>query len=134
MAFLRFLFSTKGLAPATLSSYRSALAKPLLLVFGIDVSRHPFVDLIRAYFNIKPSVPSRKFSWSLDKVLGFILSKSLFNSSLVADSLMCSAFLLALASGRRISELNSFLRGENFFFFFLLFWKTDLFYIPIQTL
>ena len=117
LSFLRYLFFDRKLAPSTVSSYRSALAKPLLLLFHIDVSANPFVDCIRALFNLRPSSPSRKFSWSLDRVLDFILSNSLFNSLVVESSLMCSLFLLSLASGKRVSELSACLRLDEFLTF-----------------
>ena len=111
LSYIGFLFSAKNLAPATLSSYRSALAKPLLLAFNVNVTSQPFIDMIRACFNLRPSLPARRFSWSLDRVLDFILTYSYHNSSVVEYSLMCSSFLLVLASGRLVSELNSFLRS-----------------------
>ena len=114
LAYLRFLFNQKKLAPATLSAYRSALAKPLLFIFDIDVSKQPFVDAIRAFFNIRPNRPVSRIAWSLDNVLNYILSNSLPRSSVLRESLMSTAFLLALATGRRVSELNALLRTDKF--------------------
>ena len=111
LSYIRFLFSAKNLAPATLSSYSLALAKPLLLAFNVNVASQPFIDMIRACFNFRPSLSARRFSWSLDRVLYFIITHSYHNLSVVEYSLMCSSFLLVLASGRLVSELASFLRS-----------------------
>ena len=47
--YFKFLFEGKSLTPATVSSYRSALARPFKLIFNIDVSSSPFVEFIKLY-------------------------------------------------------------------------------------
>ena len=113
LKFFRFLFFDKNLAPATVSAYKSALVRPLRLAFGVDVTQAPFPDFLRALYNIRPSKPLKRFSWSLDKVLDLALSARFQSSPSVEDSLMLTVFLLALATGGRISEIHSLLRSED---------------------
>ena len=114
LSFFRFLFFTKKLAPATLSAYKSALVRPLRLAFNIDVTLPPFPEFLRAFYNIRPSKPSAKLSWSLDKALDFALSPRFQSNPSLEDALMVSAFLLSLATGGRVSELHSLLRAPDF--------------------
>ena len=81
------LSSRRKLAPATVSMYRSALAKPLRLIFNIDVSVEPFNDFIKALFNLKPTVPQVRVTWSLDKVLALALSDRFQNDPAPRDQL-----------------------------------------------
>ena len=114
LAFLRFLFFDKCLAPATIATYKAALGKPLRIAFGIDVSGPPFIDFIRGLHNLKPSSPVKRIRWSLDRVLDLCLSKTFVHNPSILNSLYVSAFLLSLATGTRVSELHSILRGEEF--------------------
>ena len=114
LSFFSFLFEEKKLMSATISAYRSALAKPLRLIFEIDMSQHPFVEYIRALFNIRPSLPSLNISWSLDKVLSLAMSRRFQDSPSMEDLHMRTLFLLALATGNRVSELGAILRSEEY--------------------
>ena len=113
LSYLRFLFDVKKLAPSTISSYKSALSRPLGQAFNIDVSLPPFPDFIKAIFNIRPSKPATPIRWSLDKVLSFALSPRFQQDPSVNDQLAISLFLTALATGGRSSELSALLRLEK---------------------
>ena len=114
LAYLRFMFMEKNLAPTTVATYKEALAKPLRLIFGTDVSINSFHDFIKALHNIRPAAPMTKVSWSLDKVLCFAISEQFSAEKSLLNSLYITAFLLALATGSRVSELHSVLRGEEY--------------------
>ena len=100
-----------------MSAYKSALVRPLRLAFGVDVTKPPFPEFIRALFNIRPSKPTTKLSWSLDKVLDFALSPRFQSNPSLENSLMLTAFLLSLATGGRVSELHALLRAQDFLSF-----------------
>ena len=117
LSFLRFLFYVKKLAPATISAYKSALVRPLRLAFGIDVTLAPFPEFVRALFNIRPNKPVAKLSWSLDRALDLALSPRFQCEPQLEDSLMLSLFLLSLATGGRVSELQALLRAQDFLSF-----------------
>ena len=114
------------MTPATVSAYRSALAKPLKLVFNIDVSQSPFVDFVKALFNIRPSLPCRRISWSLDKVLNLALSSRFQVAPSIEDLFLVTLFLTSLATGNRISEIGALLRDEEF----LQFTDSDVTFFP----
>ena len=113
LSFLRFSFNVKGYAPATVSAYRSALAKPLRVIFDIDVSKEPFNEFVKALFNIRPNVPSKRVLWSLDKVLQLALSSRFQRNPSKEDLFMLTLFLMALATGSRISELHALARSDE---------------------
>ena len=114
---LNHLFYFRNLTPATVSAYKSALVRPLRLIFNIDVTSPPFPEFLRAFYNIRPSKPMGKLSWSLDKVLELALSPRFQVNPSVLDSLMLTAFLISLATGARISELHALLRSSDFISF-----------------
>ena len=66
LSFLSFLFLDRKLSPSTISSYKSALVRPLSLVFGIDLTRSIYVDFTKAIGNLRPVRPSAPIRWSLD--------------------------------------------------------------------
>ena len=117
LSFLNYLFYIRKLTPATVSAYKSALVRPLRLIFNIDVTSSPFCEFLRALYNIRPSKPVGKLSWSLDKVLDLALSPRFQVNPSILDSLMLSAFLISLATGARISELHALLRSSDFITF-----------------
>ena len=71
-AFMRFLFLDKRLAPQTIASYKTALAKPMMFGWGINVLDDFFSGTLRAFHLQRPAVPMRPISWSLDPVLGLL--------------------------------------------------------------
>ena len=113
LTYLRFLFFDKGLAPNTVTSYKSALARPLKLAFDIDVSDPPFPDFIKAIFNLRPNKPASPIKWSLDRVLSFALSPRFQVDVSIKDQLVVCLFLTALATGSRASELSALLRLDK---------------------
>ena len=114
LLFFEGLFSDKGLAPATISTYKSALARPLKLFFDVDVSVSPFQDFMKGLFNLKPSMPYKSPSWSLEKALSLALSARYQINPSLEDLLKITLFLVALATGGRVSELHALLRGPDY--------------------
>ena len=115
-AFLRYLFHDKRLAPQSIASYKTALASPLSLGWGIDVSDDLFKGTLKAFSLRRPAPPARSIDWSLDKVLE-LLEQPEWNVSSIDICLSRCIFLLSLATGSRISELHALQRGREFMFF-----------------
>ena len=100
------------LASSTITSYKSALAQPLWQGFGINLNSELFNRIPKACANLRPRAPPRPISWSLSRVLE--LAASIDNSSAALKPLSRKClFLLAMASGARMSELVALLRGDN---------------------
>ena len=104
----------KKLAPATVTTYKAALARPLKLAFNVDVSDAPFGDFVKGLYNIRPSKPLGNIQWSLDRALSLLLSNRFQQNPSVIDSFYMSVFLLALATGNRVSEIHALLREDQF--------------------
>ena len=121
LSFFRFLFREKGLALRTITSYKSVLARPLRLAFGIDVSIPVYVDFLKAFANNRPAKPFPPIRWSLDRALSLALSSRFQVSPSLKDRTLFTIFLLALATGARVSVLAALLREDEFVFFFSFF-------------
>ena len=109
--FLIFLFEEKKLLPSSIKGYRSAIASTLKHFTSVDFSSHPVLsDVIRSMDLEKPAVSRVVPHWDLALVLNS-LKKSPFEP-LSSCSLKCltqkTVFLIALASGRRHSEIHAF--------------------------
>ena len=113
LSFLRFLFYKKGLAPTTITSYKSALIRPLKYAFGLDLGEPFYIDFLKALANLRPNRPLPPVRWSVDKALSLALSDRFQRNPSLEDRTMCTIFLLALATGARVSEMGAFLRGDD---------------------
>lgn len=108
--FFEFLFLVKNLAARSIRSYRSAIAKIHPGWDGVSVGRNTVLsDMIKAYFIERP--PSRKLvpSWNLQLVLSKLCDlpfEPLCKAELKFLTLK-TVFLLAMASGRRVSCLHA---------------------------
>ena len=110
-SFLSHLFHIKRLKPTTVSHYRSAIAKPLLDHFGIDLNCQKIQSLLKGMRIRRPHEPSPKPQWSLSKVLSLLESAII---STETSSLRKTAFLLLLATGWRISEIHACVREQEY--------------------
>jgi len=114
LAFMKFLFIERKFSPATVITYKTALAKPLLWAFDIDVSTQIFSDFYRALQNLRPATRSISPKWSLDEVLLHLCSEEFNSKPSLVKLTMKLLFLLTLATGGRISEINALRRGSSF--------------------
>ena len=87
------------------------------LVFNIDLSASIYIDFTKAVGNLRPVIPLPPIRWSLDKALSFALSPRFQSSPSLKDRTLVLAFLLALATGARGSELHAVLRGKDYILF-----------------
>ena len=131
--FLTFLFEEKKLLPSSIKGYRSAIASTLKHFTSVDFSSHPVLsDVIRSMDLEKPAVSRVVPHWDLALVLDS-LKKSPFEP-LSSCSLKCltqkTVFLIALASGRRRSEIHAFSAAPGSAKFLADFSAVELHFFP----
>ena len=108
--FLIFLFEEKKLSPTSVKGYRSAISFTLKHFSSVDFSSDPVLaDIIRSMELEKPIVSWVVPYWDFSLVLD-CLKESPFEP-MSSCSFKClsqkAVFLIALASGRRRSEINA---------------------------
>ena len=110
--FLESLFNKNKLKASTVNHYKTALSKPLLEAYNINIKIPEVKDLIKAMQITRPNTPTEEPQWNLNKVLTYIndMPEPLSDR----DLLRKAAFLLLLATGWRISELHACVRSEEY--------------------
>ena len=116
LSFFRKLFE-EGTRPSTIASYKSALRDPIWWAFGVDLNGDLFARMLRGCVRLRPASPPRPISWSLHRVLTHLSSID-SRSTTPRLRLGKTLFLLALASGSRLSELVALSRDEGQVFFY----------------
>ncbi|KAK3893773.1 hypothetical protein Pcinc_002430 [Petrolisthes cinctipes] len=104
LRFLIYLDEVKKLSPHTIMNYRNALALPLQLSFGINMSHRSFSLLARSQFLRRPPPAKKVPTWSIDAAL-VTFSRPEFNPPEAStEKLFLKAlFLTALATANRAS-------------------------------
>ena len=116
--FATFLFhSGAQVSPSTVSTAMAALRDPMHYGFDVVLDRRTW-DLLRASFfrQRPPSAPTQP-SWSLEKVLSLLQSPRFTLDPSPSDCFLKTLFLVALATGHRVSQLAALLRAERFLVF-----------------
>ena len=112
--FFLFLFNTQKFQPSTIDGYRSALNPHLLHRLG-DLGSNPVLSkLLKSFHRDRPRTHPRVQSWDLSIVL-YSLSREPFEplKSISFKYLTWkTAFLIALGSGRRCSEIHAIKRNK----------------------
>ena len=111
LLYLNHLAQTRKLSPKTVLVYRNALKLPLLHGFNIDTSDREFSLLARSQFLQNP--PPKKLipAWNPNKVLSMLEQPEFLNHRATSHRLlMKTLFLVALATGNRVSEIAAFTR------------------------
>ena len=111
--FFLYLWDTKHLSLPSIRGYRSALG-PVLRQAGLDISHNEDLSaLFRAFANSAPPRSPRIPSWDLSLVLRSLMRAPYEPIRLASlrDVTLKTAFLLALASARRVSELHGLSAG-----------------------
>ena len=106
-----FSYYSRGLKPSTISHYRAALSQPLMIYFNIDLRVQAVQSMLRARKLQRPNESSSRPAWNLSKVLTYLEN---LNTTSIVQSLRKTAFLLLLATGWGISELQTWVRNEEF--------------------
>ena len=107
--FFLFLFSEKKLLPQTIEGYRSALSMKLDADLELG-SNKELKRLIQSFYKSRPKTSRHIPSWDLTLVLQ-ALTKAPFEPLSLAEPKFLTwktVFLIALASGRRRSEIHAF--------------------------
>ena len=113
--YLAFLSQVKGLSAATLKTRRAAIASVLSTSGLKQVTEHRSVsEVIKGAENLQPRKNRFVPEWDLAVVLNYLKSNTMKNNRLLNLDLLTykTAFLIALASGRRASEITN-LSGLN---------------------
>ena len=118
--FLVYLHEDRGFAPTTVASYRSSLGGVLGPVEGVPLGQHPTLSrLLRSMSVSHPRSRPRVPSWDLSRVLDFLASRPNPSSLDRRDDrsflTVKLGFLLALATGKRRSELHALSRDPQDF-------------------
>ena len=112
--FLSSMFH-KGYGVATIRTAKCALADPIREGFEVNLNDGVFRDLSRSFSLQRPAQRPQTISWSLTKVLNLFQYQTYSGPSAPLEKLQQkAAFLIALASGGRISEISALQRGSNF--------------------
>ena len=109
--FLIFLFEEKGLSPSTIKGYCSAISRTIHLSGGPHFGSDEFISLLVKNFSFeRPRQRVLIPSWNLSLVLSALKSHPFEPAEEVDIKFLFykCCFLLALASGRRRSEIHAF--------------------------
>jgi len=110
LEFLLFLQDERKLKPRTILVYRAALALPLVLAYNIDTSDKEFSLLAKAQFLSQPPTTPKLPSWSLNRALETLSNHPFKPPTSLENLFLKTIFLVALASGNRVSELAACVR------------------------
>jgi hypothetical protein len=120
--FLVYLFEIKQLVPSTIKGYRPAIGRTISLLVGPDFGQNEYISLLVRSFSLeRPKQNKLVPQWNLGLVLAS-LNYPPFEPAEEVDLRFLyykCCFLLALASGRRRSEIHPFL------FLFLVYVLTE---------
>lgn len=109
--FLTFLFTKKKCQVSTIKGYRSMISNTLKFSAGYDIGSHPVLsELIRSFQRQRPVERSLAPKWDLAFVLAHLCKapfEPLSRASLFHLSIK-TAFLLTMATARRVSEVHAF--------------------------
>ena len=118
--FLIFLFRDKKCQVSTIKGYRSTISNTLKFKSGYDIGSHPIIsELIKSFETQRPVERSLAPKWDLSLVLSHICKapfEPLHEASLLHLS-MKTAFLLTMATARRVSEVHAFAIDKEHFRF-----------------
>ena len=115
LGFASYVFrSGRGVSSATVNNAMVSVRDPVKFGFGVEVDPRKWELLKASFFLQRPSrVPSPP-SWSLPGVLDLLQSDRFLSSPSGEDLLLRALFLVALATGHRVSQLGALLRTPEF--------------------
>ena len=115
--FLEYLFTVRKVGLRTIKNYRSAIAHYWKSSVGYEIPEADPVlkDLFRGFAREKPIPRKLVVDWDVCLVLQFLKSDKFENWDQVSDRWLTlkTTFLLALATGRRRSELHALTRNVS---------------------
>ena len=113
LEFASYLFHKKKLAISTISGHISAIADPLKFAFDISTDSRSLDLMKSSFFLQRPPARKPSPSWSIQKVLNLLSSDQYVNEVTTDNLLKKALFLVALASGLRVSQLRALTRAET---------------------
>ncbi|XP_068225652.1 uncharacterized protein [Palaemon carinicauda] len=111
ISFFRSLFD-RGLAASTITTIKSALKRIFYVGFNIDLADSYFSSIPKTCARLRPSVRPQKVTWLLNDVLKLASDTDTESCSYIL-LLRKTLFLMAMASGARISELAALSRNPE---------------------
>ena len=114
--FFIYLFEEKGYSPSTIKGYRSAISRTIAIMGGPDFGQDEFLSLLIRNFHLeRPRIKLLVPQWNLSLVLHCLKKEPFEPASQVALKYLSykCCFLLALASGRRRSEIHALSVAES---------------------
>ena len=113
--FASYVFrSGDGVSSATVNNAMVAVRDPVKFGFGVEVDPRKWELLKASFFLQRPSKVPSPPSWSLPRVLEFLQSARFGATASPTDLLLRALFLVALATGLRVSQLGALLRTPEF--------------------
>ena len=113
--FASFLFrSGDNVSAATVNNAMVAIHDPMLFGFDLVVDPRQWELLKASFFLQRPSKIPSPPAWSLTRVLDFLQSDRFGSAASRSDLFRRALFLLALATGLRVSQLGALLRTPEF--------------------
>ena len=113
--FATFVFhSGSKVSPATVTNAMVAIRDPVSYGFGVKIEDRTWELLRASFFQQRPPAPPLPPSWSLSKVLNFLQSPRFLRDQSPGDILLRALFLVAMATGHRVSHLAALLRTKEF--------------------
>ena len=115
LAFASDLFRrSESVSPATNNNAMVAIRDPVSFGFNVEVNKRAWELLQRSFFNQRPPTKPAPPSWSLKKVLNLLQTPRFTSNPSKEDSLLKALFLMALATGQRVSQLAAHQRVGQF--------------------
>ena len=114
-AFATHVFRSKPtVSPATVTNAMVAIRDPVSYGLGVEVDRRTWDLLKMSFFNQRPPTTPSPPSWSLEKVLNLLQTPRFTEEISPSDLLLKTVFLVAMATGHRVSQLAALLRTLQF--------------------
>ena len=108
--FLRFLFKENNLQVSTIKGYRAMISDTLKFISGASVGSDPIISELMRSFEIQK--PAHRFlapKWDLSYALSSLCTDSFapLHKAFLLHLTMKTAFLLAMATAKRVSEIHA---------------------------
>ena len=112
LEFASYLFHTRKLSISSISGHIAAVADPEKFAFGISPDARALELMKSSFFIQRPPPVKKSVQWSLHKVLAHLSSDEFTREPTVERSFQKAVFLVALASGLRVSQLAALTRSH----------------------
>ena len=115
--FASFLFHKRKLSPSSVNVHLAAITDPLKFAFNISPDKRALELIRNSYFHQRPAKKTSIPKWNLQKVLDYLSQEKFMVNPSNLDKLHKAIFLVALATGLRISQLAALIRTPGFCIF-----------------